>query len=71
MNHEGVIMLCYSEPIEHMDVARMTRIMDNLIETAEDWEENLVAIQHDEADSLQPPAEEEAPLDAARFAMRV
>lgn len=72
MNYEGVVMLCYSEPIEPMDVARMTRIMDNLIETAEDWEENLVAIQQDEAEPLQPPAEGEVPaFDMGRFSMRV
>ena len=72
VNHNGVVMLCYSEPILPMDAERMMKIMDNLLNTAEDWEENLVAIQQDDVEAMDTA--NEAPFDGQEptgFFMRV
>lgn len=48
MDFEGRVMLCYSEPIPDLSLERFSKIIDNLITVAEDWEENLVALRLDE-----------------------
>ncbi|WP_265596017.1 type III secretion system chaperone [Verrucomicrobium sp. BvORR106] len=48
MDFEGRVMLCYSEPVQHLVLERFSKIIDNLINVAEDWEENLVALRLDE-----------------------
>lgn len=48
MDFEGRVMLCYSESVLHMNLERFSKITDGLINVAEDWEENLVALRLDD-----------------------
>lgn len=44
MDFECRVILCYSELVQHLLIERFP----NLINVAEDWEENLVALRLDE-----------------------
>ncbi len=56
MSPDGRVMLCYHEPIASMTLELMVKIMDGVINAAQYWEENLVALQRGDLEELQETA---------------